>query len=168
MQWSGNGHWYEPVLAQTRNITWTEARDEAAARGGYLATISSAEENSFVYGLFEGNPDFWFKGYLGPWLGGYQEAGAPEPAGGWRWVTGEPWNYTHWNAGEPSNGWANEDSLHYWLGGGWNDAPNDLSVYQEVIHGYIAEWVPEPTTLSLLALGGLALLRRRKASAGKR
>jgi len=37
--------------------------------------------------------------------------------------------------------------LDYWNPGGWNFAPSQT---------------PEPATLALLALGGLALLRRKK------
>jgi parallel beta-helix repeat protein len=66
----------------------------------------------------------------GPWLGGYQLPGAPEPAGGWVWVTGEPFEYTAWCAGEPSQtaGPLNEDRIHYLGHGGpaptWNDQTN--------------------------------------------
>src|SRR5688572_27850883 len=44
----GNGHGYEAVLAP-QGISWTQARDAADALGGYLATITSAAENEFVY-----------------------------------------------------------------------------------------------------------------------
>ncbi|MBM4013036.1 MAG: hypothetical protein FJ286_17005 [Planctomycetes bacterium] len=92
----GNGHWYEYIAT---NRTWEQARADAQARGGYLATITSAAENNYVFGLFGSSAT--------PWLGGYQDSAAPgysEPAGGWRWVTGEPWSYTSWAAGEPNNG----------------------------------------------------------------
>ena len=36
-------------------VNWTSAQAIAAGRGGYLATITSAAENSFVYGLISGN-----------------------------------------------------------------------------------------------------------------
>jgi hypothetical protein len=46
----GNGHYYEAVLVGDR-ITWEAARDAAQAKGGYLATITSEDENSFVESL---------------------------------------------------------------------------------------------------------------------
>jgi len=48
----GNGHWYELV---STSVSWEEANAEAQARGGYLATITSAEENAYVMGLAPAN-----------------------------------------------------------------------------------------------------------------
>jgi Protein of unknown function (DUF642)/Lectin C-type domain len=118
----GNGHYYEVVTTQ-QPISWTDARDAAMARGGYLATITSAAEDAFVQNLAANSPI---------WLGGFQPAGSPEPAGGWRWVTGEPFTYTNWLAGEPSdNGqspYGPENYLQaffaYYGVWGWNDLSN--------------------------------------------
>ncbi len=44
----GNGHFYE-VLSGLEN--WDSARADALSRGGYLATITSAAENTFVTNL---------------------------------------------------------------------------------------------------------------------
>src|SRR5436190_20680061 len=99
VQWpvisGGNGHFYEGILAPS-GITWGNAQTNAAFRGGYLATITSAAENGFVYGLIAGNSSFWYvtgTEAWGPWLGGLQPAGSVEPAGGWTWVTGESFAY---------------------------------------------------------------------------
>jgi hypothetical protein len=63
-------------------------------------------------------------------LGGIQPDGSVEPNGGWRWVTGEPWNYNHWKPGEPNNGRSQfgiEDRLQFYSGipgtpaATWND-----------------------------------------------
>ncbi len=120
----GNGHFYE-VISQASRVTWTDARDAAEARGGYLATITSAAENSFIYGL--GSP-------TNPWIGGFQSPGAVEPAGGWNWVTKEPFAYTNWFPGSPGHeaapgntlDFGGEDKLEFYqsLGGTWNDLPN--------------------------------------------
>ena len=54
VQWSiadgGNGHYYEAVLVP-EGISWTDADLIASSKAGdwHLATISSAEENDFVY-----------------------------------------------------------------------------------------------------------------------
>jgi len=126
----GNGHAYQggPV---GQLIPWTSAERAARLAGGYLATITSQQENDFVFGLIGPDPACWrvltAELYMGPWLGGYQPAGAPEPAGGWLWVTGEPFAYTAWLPVEPSG--PNEDRLHYMGREGspdaaWNDQPN--------------------------------------------
>src|SRR5438874_12307891 len=76
VQWpvsaGGNGHSYEGILAPN-GITWGNAQNNATVRGGYLATITSAAENQFVYNLIAGNSSFWYvtgtEG-CGPLLGG--------------------------------------------------------------------------------------------------
>jgi hypothetical protein len=85
------GHYYEVISVRPQQITWEEAQAAATARGGYLATISSAVENSFVFNLVN-NSIYWRNGgtnSFGPWIGGYQPAGSSEPDGGWTWVNGE-------------------------------------------------------------------------------
>jgi hypothetical protein len=89
----GNGHLYLPVRSETF-ISWSEAEQLARNAGGYLATITSADENAFVFGLVD-SPEYLPPGN-GPLLGGYQLPGSSEPAGGWAWVTGEPWDYANW------------------------------------------------------------------------
>ncbi|MFM8818884.1 MAG: hypothetical protein ACKOHI_13640, partial [Phycisphaerales bacterium] len=59
--------------------------------------------------------------YVGPWLGGSQDRNAPdyaEPAGGWRWVSGEPWAWPDWIYGQPDDGCGGEDFLHVLTIGG--------------------------------------------------
>jgi len=125
----GKGHAYQAVAVQEL-IPWTSANQIAALAGGYLATITSQAENDFVYAM---SADLFVQAmgnYYGPWLGGYQLPGAPEPAGGWVWVTGEPFEYAAWAVGEPSQtaGPLNEDRIHYLGHGGpapaWNDQTN--------------------------------------------
>src|SRR6266850_669628 len=102
VKWSisegGNGHWYLPVQVATP-ISWNDASRAARNAGGYLATITSAEENAFVFMLIN-HPQYW-NGELGPLLGGYQPPGSSEPGGGWTWVTGEVWVYSNWAPGQP-------------------------------------------------------------------
>jgi len=129
----GNGHAYQAVAAGEL-IPWTLADATATAAGGYLATITSSEEDDFVYDMIGAGSSYLFLSamgnYYGPWLGGYQRPGAAEPGDGWCWVTDEPFEYTAWNVGEPSNtaGGLNEDRLHYLGHGGpeplWNDQLN--------------------------------------------
>jgi len=56
------------------------------------------------------------------WIGGFQ-AGGPEPAGGWQWVTGEKWGWTNWSPGEPNDADPQQQYLECLAGGAgrWND-----------------------------------------------
>ena len=166
VQWAGNTHWYEAIHV-AEGLNWTDARNAAISNGGYLATITSAPENDFVFNLANANDALWYidnsNNGIGPWLGGYQPAGSPEPAGGWTWdVTGEPWGYAIWGSGEPNNWGGTEHYLHLFghqtlKANTWNDIPHDV-----LIRGYIIETVPEPASATLLLLALPALLRRRR------
>jgi hypothetical protein len=144
VQWDvssgGNGHWYKPVPGFP-GITWTLANELAQAEGGYLATITSAEENAFVFSLVANDPQYWnfCCNYSGAALGGLQQEGAPEPAGGWYWVTGESWTYSNWYPGQPNNrpeAEIPEERLHFFgPDGQWND----LAKLDFNLGGYVIE-----------------------------
>ena len=127
----GNGHSYLAVISSAP-LSWAQANEKARNEGGYLATITSSQENDFVFGLINA-PQYWFLGQFGPYLGGYQPPGSSEPAGGWTWLTGEPWDFSNWAGGQPDNG-GGEEGLHYWNGSHWNDLPtNHLGAISYVI-----------------------------------
>jgi hypothetical protein len=139
-QWSGNGHYYEAVL---NKVSWDDANAQAQSKGGYLATITSADENQFVYGLIAVDDRYWTidgaGNNEGAWLGGYQPKDSAEPSGGWTWVTGEPFSYTNWASGEPNNNGGNENQLIFFSLGAtksptWNDFGNSN------VNSYIIEW----------------------------
>ena len=161
----GNGHWYRAVLEP---IAWHDANAAAAAAGSYLATITSARENAFVYDLVNDDRRFWddsnprHKHGHGPWLGGRQVAGSP-PGDNWQWVTGEKFACARWAPGQPNDnrpvGPAKQDYLHF-LGDGKLMGPtwNDLSG-EALLPGYVVESrakPPEPAP-------GEAARRRRSA-----
>lgn len=137
VQWSENGHYYELVEGVT---TWQQAHDAAAARShlglkGHLVSITSAEENLFLSTTFgPGALD-------GHFLGGFQLIGAAEPAGGWRWVTGEAVSFSGWFSSEPNDGGGVGERVMIFAhpvqpwGKGWNDVL-DYSLGS----GYVVEY----------------------------
>ncbi len=174
VQWSGNGHYYEAVYV-SEGITFADA-NLAALRSGenaHLATISSAEENQFVYSLIQ-DSQFWIQNAPGhnahgPWIGGVQTEIGSEPGGGWRWVTDEPWQFTNWSGGEPNDAGAFEDGLAYLnFSSRWNDYPldgNPAFVVTTGTLGYVVESVvPLPATVWLMgsALVSLIMVGRRR------
>jgi len=168
VQWNvedgGNGHWYEAVYV-SEGISWNDAESASISNGGHLATLTSAEENAFVFSLVQAD-HFWTGDSVedvvyGPWLGGYQEDG-------WKWVTAESFEFQSWFPGEPSNTNGIEGRLHYiyrdWSTVGlWNDWPASGHQNDNIdrINGYVIEYIPEPCSLSILALGLLALKKRK-------
>ena len=139
--WDGNLHFYE-LIEVPEGITWDQAKiaAESTTRNGipgHLATITSAEENSFIVEAFQE----LFTG--GVWIGADQEPGNA-PDHGWRWATGEPWIYTNWRSAIPepndANGNHEEDALEFmilpreWYSHGyWNDMPRTSKLYYYLI-----------------------------------
>jgi hypothetical protein len=149
----GQVHQYQSVNG---SFTWDEAYTAANAAGGYLATITSADERAAV------SPGLVLLSHS--WIGGYQTNGSGSVTAGWNWVTGETWSYTNWAVGEPNDGDGTENNAenHLVLPTGssfWNDYPSTSP------RGYVLETiVPEPATSALFAVGlaGLAGIRRRR------
>ena len=136
------GHWYRSVTVPD-DITWTEAKRAAERMNyqgwrGHLVTVTSEEENRFFASTFAEMMA------AGCWMGGFQDKQASdyrEPDGGWRWVTGEKWNYSHWNHGlyqEPNDGLGgHEDWLGFTGDGRWNDLPD---VRTDRMHCFVVEF----------------------------
>jgi hypothetical protein len=132
----GNGHWYQAV---SQALTWSQARQQAQAMGGYLATITSAAENAFIVSI--GN-------VCNYWLGGFQPSESYEPNGNWQWVTGEPWlgrwgeqlGYSNWETSQPDNAFNSEHVLAfhdvpYYNSVRWNDKEDRIPR-----PGFVIEW----------------------------
>ena len=157
VQWAGNGHWYEYVPAPSifQSVTFAAAKTAAESRTylgltGYLATITSASEQSFINGA--GFPFlFDFGATSSAWLGGSD--GAVE--GEWRWVggpeSGQLASYTNWCCGHPVNGADGLGAFDYLylfvnarsvgtVSYGWASAPATDGAL-----GYLVEYGPAPT-----------------------
>jgi hypothetical protein len=148
-----NGHHYEAVAGET---DWATAKLLAEAStfmgvSGHLATITDAAENNFVYNMLPGAPLIEY------WLGGFHDMAAPnysEPGMGWAWVTGEPWTFDMWGAGEPNNSPPPEDFLIYlpasFGAATWNDA--QASYFVGGVKGWIVEYETTSTSFCVSAL----------------
>jgi hypothetical protein len=124
-----NNHWYAEVV--TSGDSWDTDKTNADATTlphstghGYLATITSAAENTFLNNHFSDTPLIgasdaalegdWY------WMDG-PEAGTKFYSGGAA-VAGA---YTHWNSGEPNNSNGNENYGQLWTDDTWNDIAGD-------------------------------------------
>ena len=161
-----NGHSY----ALVNSTAWADAESQAVALGGHLATINDVAENQWLAN--------WTLGTSAPdrvWIGLYQAAGSPEPAGGWAWVSGQPMDFTNWDNGEPNNALNKEPVGEFYVrthvsfehSGSWNDTwaehpgiPAGIVEKETVV-------TPEPASLILLLAGILpcGLLHRRRLKA---
>lgn len=158
LYFDGTGHYYEYVPAA--QISWSDAKAAAEAKSyyglkGYLATITTVEENKFIAGKLQGNGwigasdaghDKQWKWVTGPEAGtlffnqtGYSAGGntcgigadANQPTGMYsNWANGEPNDYNGGCAGKEDYGHLIHPS------GQWNDWPNSW----RDIEGYLVEY----------------------------
>lgn len=108
-----NGHHYYIYDSDMAN-GWNNAQGYCEMKGGYLATITSKEEDSFVYSYLINS------GY-GSALFGLSDQ---DETDNWKWVTGEKYSYQNWESGEPNHLGGNEHYGMYYEGftnGKWND-----------------------------------------------
>merc|ERR1711998_410795 len=120
---AGNKHCY---MFFGTEMTWFQAKRACENIGGYLATFTSEDEMTFVWGQFgskfAANANTW----KGPWIG-YSDA---VEEGKWQWITGEvavvgqDSVYSNWYEGEPDNCCGGEDCAHI-SGGRWGNKWND-------------------------------------------
>ncbi len=171
--YSGTGHFYEYVSSP--GITWDDAKTAAgdhtvSANGttynGYLTTITTSGENSFVAEKCAGD------GWIGAsdnatYNGGYGE-------NYWFWVTGPEagdyfWYglsggsvqngmYNNWHSGEPNNADTRdsdgEDYAHmYTNDGSWND----YSGFNSSIAGYLVEYGDSYINLTSSSVGSCTI-----------
>lgn len=160
VQWTtgigANGHWYEYVATSVNFPTALAAAELATPISGYdpyLATVTSAEENAFIFNNVTSALS-WFAG------------SDAEVEGVWKWVAGPeaglvfriagvtpPGVYANWHGGEPNDA-GGEDALagFYFGSQTWNDRCVCAT------NGYVVEYspvasVPEPMTWALMIMG---------------
>jgi len=125
IQWSeaegGNGHWYA-IMPELMVWDWADSVAHLFIRDGlqgYLATVTSAEENVFIvdHVIADIVNDTYYDEYC---LGGVFRDST------WSWITGEPFEYTNWAPGQPATNfqsgilmmWGNSSEI-YGLPGEW-------------------------------------------------
>ncbi|MDO4805879.1 MAG: lectin-like protein [Coriobacteriales bacterium] len=132
-------HLYQCI---NEHMSWHDAEEYCEAQGGHLATVESQEENDFIFDLIQqqSGRDFY-------WLGGTDE----DEEGSWVWVTGEPWEYTNWRSGEPSNTGDETGEDYLAMGsaheGQWNDQWIKDPSYGELV-GFVCEWDSSALTVT--------------------
>lgn len=123
-----NGHYYY-VYNMPEITTWEAAQEFCRSRNGYLATLTTREENSFAYSLLN---RFNVTGaYFGLHDVGYNE---------WQWANNEKFDYANWAYGEPSSYSERYGMFFEQYVETWNDG--DFGNYTSQDRAFICEWGP--------------------------
>lgn len=150
-----NGFSPSEVLEANGHVYWIfedyfsypTAKAYCEALGGHLATVTDEAEQQ----LLVGSRTLSETERVGFYLGASDE----EEEGVWKWVTGEPFEYSNWYSGQPDNAWD-----YHWIEGdkryedylmiynstyafGWNDALPNLKSRGL---GFICEFDPHTVT----------------------
>ncbi len=112
-----NGHYYKYI---SEKMLWHDAKAYCESLGGYLAVITTAEENAFITSMIPSNIV----------IGLTDE----EHEGIWKWVTNEAYAYHNFRTGEPNN-LSEEDYVCVDLNGTWNDGHADREYWN-----FVCEW----------------------------
>jgi hypothetical protein len=174
VQWTDNGHWYEAIYVES-GTTWDDASTAAQAAGGYLVSITSSDENNFVFSLIDDSM-YWFMDPAdnneGPWIGAYYAGAAGTMnSTNWAWVNGDSFTYSSWDSGEPNS--SSETVANYFSNDAYSGNPIRQAYWNNVdksslMQGYIIEYdtnpVPIPSAILLLTFGlaGIAPFRRKR------
>lgn len=125
-----NGHFYK---LYELSLTWEDAQEYFENIGGHLATITSPEENRFIF-------DYIISLEC---RSAYFGATDNENEGTWVWVTGEKFVYSNWHDKEPNNEGGDENyAMFYYKNpeGTWNDGGIRTVNANLMNTPYICEW----------------------------
>lgn len=107
-----NGHYYY-LYDLGAGTTWQDAEEYCESLGGYLATVTSQEENDFLYSALRNNFNHE-SAYIG-----LSEQDEEDTCS---WINGEKTAYTNWNPAEPNNDDEDYAMFYYkYPDGTWND-----------------------------------------------
>jgi hypothetical protein len=136
-----NGHFYRPI---STTATYTNAKSTAASttfkgQAGYLVTITSSDEDLFIYNNVP-QTQIWFalsdaaqEGYwridAGPENGTLIKTQNGQFAGN---IAGQ---YNNWASGEPNNSGGEHYAVTKWNGSQWNDLPNSFNCAYVIEYG---------------------------------
>ena len=155
------GHWYAWTLDHG---SWQNCQVEAQSLGWHLATINDAVENDwlddFILGSYRRDQG---SSNSGAWIGLHRDDQVwVNPEDGWKWVNGESLAYENYSdlVGIEGTHMYLHGSDHDSRPGEWNCNPVHDTEWDLHFRGIIE--TPEPATLSMLGLGCLVLIRRRK------
>ncbi len=124
-----NGHYYKVYTGNA--ATWEDARIFCENRGGYLAVISSPEENDALYKYLQST------GVDTAYFGLFKNE-----QGNWEWVDAENNTYTNWSSGEPNNEGGREsygEFYYKYTDGTWNDGNFAHGTQNDAV-SFICEW----------------------------
>ena len=112
--------------------TWVEAKLFCEVLGGHLATLTTPEENDFVNNFMQDS------GFTTAYFGLSDE----QRTGNWEWVTGEPFEYSKWNFGEPSRSARERYGMYFYkhTDASWNDSHFYEHVKVDPGCSFICEW----------------------------
>ena len=113
------------VLFTGEKLNWSDAKAKCEQMGGYLATITSAEEKAILTGLV--GSDYYSTDI---WIGGTADSNRV-----WSWITGEPWEYQDWYSNQPSKS-TNDNRILFYKSQFYSYGNNNRYMY-------ICEWDDE-------------------------
>jgi hypothetical protein len=136
-----NGHFYRPI---STGAFYTSAKAAAAAttfkgQTGYLVTITSADEDAFIYNNVP-QSQIWFALSDAAQEGFWRIDAGPENGTLIKTANGQftgnlAGQYNNWASGEPNNSGGEHYAVTKWNGSQWNDLPNNFSCPYVIEYG---------------------------------
>ena len=136
-----NGHFYRPI---STGAFYNNAKAAAAAttfkgQTGYLVTITSADEDAFIYNNVP-QSQIWFAlsdvAQEGYWrIDAGPENGTLIKTANGQYAGNLPGQYNNWAGGEPNNSGGEHYAVTKWNGSQWNDLPNGFTCPYVIEYG---------------------------------